>query len=76
MFQNYTHEQPYEYVCSFFLFWSFEFRIFEFVSDFEFRHSDLSCKYFQILLRGGYLRLIALREEAQMQPFQVSSSDL
>ena len=27
-----------------FLFWSFEFRVFEFVSDFDFRHSDLKCK--------------------------------
>jgi hypothetical protein len=31
-----------------FLFWSFEFRAFEFVSDFEIRHSDLHHKYFQI----------------------------
>jgi len=28
------------------MFWSFEFRAFEFVSDFELRHSDLNSKHF------------------------------
>ena len=37
----------------FFLFWSFEFNEFEFVSDFEFRHSDLNRKYFRIPLSSG-----------------------
>ncbi len=30
------------------LFWSLEFRVFEFVSDFELRYSDLSCNIFKI----------------------------
>ena len=44
-----------------FLFWSFEF-----ISDFEFRYSDLNRKYFQILPLRSLLRPPALWEELSL----------
>ena len=49
MFETYTHRHRHETKpLLVFCFGHSKFRVFEFVSDFEFRHSDLKCKYLQI----------------------------
>jgi len=48
------------------LFWSFVFREFEIVPDFEFRHSNLKTNDYIYPLRGGYLMPPALREEPHL----------